>query len=565
MDLDRTTCRRARLARDARFDGRFFVGVKTTRVFCRPICPAVPPRECNVEYFPTAAAASEAGFRACLRCRPECAPGTPAWTGASSTVARALRLIGDGALEADGIDALAGRLGIGARHLRRLFIEHLGASPVAVAQTRRLLSAKRLIDETDMPLTAIAMSAGYGSIRRFNAAFLASYGRSPRCHRAEARRSHRETEAEARRSHRETGAEARRSHSGNCHRAEARRSHTQSPSDVRSRHRTPDIGLRTPDSGLRTTSVSSLPRYVFQLRYRPPFDWDALLAFLGPRGIPGVELVEGRLYRRSIDIAGEAGWLEVGPGERGALQLCIEFPQPVQMLRIVSRVRRMFDLDADPMVIDTHLVLDPLLAPLVRCRPGLRVPGAWDGFELGVRAILGQQVSVGAATTLAGRLVARFGRPLGCGLGRVTHIFPSAADIAAASVAGIGVPATRAEAVRRFAAAVARGDIPFDLSLDPAAFRDRLRELPGIGAWTAEYIALRALGDPDAFPAGDLGLLRATGTRTAGDLTRRAQAWRPWRAYAALHLWAGASSAPISSPVGRSPVAAKERRNARIG
>jgi AraC family transcriptional regulator of adaptative response / DNA-3-methyladenine glycosylase II len=512
MDLDRAACRRARLARDARFDGRFFVGVRTTRVFCRPICPAVPPRECNVEYFPTAAAAAEAGFRACLRCRPECAPGTPAWTGASSTVARALRLIGDGALEADGIDALAGRLGIGARHLRRLFIEHLGASPVAVAQTRRLLSAKRLIDETDMPLTAIAMSAGYGSIRRFNAAFLASYGRSPRELRGQ-------------------------------------KPVVRSPrSDVRSRHRTPDIGLRT-------TPVSSRPRYVFQLRYRPPFDWDALLAFLGPRGIPGVELVEGRLYRRSIEIAGDAGWFEVGPGERGALQLCIEFPQPVQMLRIVSRVRRMFDLDADPMVIDTHLGLDPLLAPLVRCRPGLRVPGAWDGFELGVRAILGQQVSVAAATTLAGRLVARFGRPLGYDVGRVTHIFPSAADIAAASVAGIGVPATRAEAVRRFAAAAARGDIPFDLSMDPAVFRDRLLELPGIGEWTAEYIALRALGDPDAFPAGDLGLLRAMGTRTAGDLTRRAQAWRPWRAYAALHLWAGASSAPRT----------KERSNARIG
>jgi AraC family transcriptional regulator of adaptative response / DNA-3-methyladenine glycosylase II len=539
MDLDRTTCRRARLARDARFDGRFFVGVKTTRIFCRPICPAVPPRECNVEYFPTAAAAADAGFRACLRCRPECAPGTPAWTGASSTVARALRLIGDGALEADSIDALAGRLGIGARHLRRLFIEHLGASPVAVAQTRRLLSAKRLIDETDMPLTAIAMSAGYGSIRRFNAAFLASYGRSPRelrqgnCHRAEARRSHSEIGLEDRRCN---------SGSGLADRGVPRRSRV------------------TGDTGRRTTPEErALPRYVFQLRYRPPFDWDALLAFLGPRGIPGVELVEGRLYRRSIEIAGDAGWFEVGPGERGALQLCIEFPQPVQMLRIVSRVRRMFDLDADPMVIHTHLGLDPLLAPLVRCRPGLRVPGAWDGFELGVRAILGQQVSVAAATTLAGRVVARFGRPLGYGLGRVTHIFPSAADIAAASVVGIGVPATRAEAVRRFAAAAARGDIPFDGSMDPAAFRDRLRELPGIGEWTAEYISLRALGDPDAFPAGDLGLLRATKTRTAGDLTRRAQAWRPWRAYAALHLWAGAS------PVGRSPVAAKERRNARIG
>lgn len=472
MDLDRTICRRARLARDARFDGRFFVGVRTTRVFCRPICPAVPPRERNVDYFPTAAAAAEAGFRACLRCRPECAPGTPAWAGAPTTVARALRLIGDGALEGDNIDALAARLGIGARHLRRLFVEHLGATPIAVAQTRRLLSAKRLIDDTDMPLTAVAMASGYGSIRRFNAAFLASYGRSPRELRAQ-------------------------------------------------RARAPQL--------------RSVPR--FQLRYRPPFDWDALLAFLAPRAIPGVEAIESGVYRRSIAIDGTIGWLEVTARDRAALQLSIEFPDPVHMLRIVSRVRRMFDLDADPMVIDAHLATDPLLRPLVRHRPGLRVPGAWDGFELGVRGILGQQVSVAAATTLAGRLAARFGRPLGQDVAGLTHVFPSPEHIASADVTVIGVPARRAEAIRCFAAAVANGDVRFDGGMDAQAFRDRLRQLPGIGEWTAEYVALRGLGDPDAFPADDLGLLRATGLNNGQQLKERAQAWRPWRAYAALHLW----------------------------
>jgi AraC family transcriptional regulator of adaptative response / DNA-3-methyladenine glycosylase II len=488
VELDRATCRRARLARDARFDGRFFIAVKTTGIFCRPICPALPPSERNVLYFPSAAAAAEAGFRACLRCRPECAPGTPAWAGPSTTVARALRLIADGALETADVEALAERLGIGARHLRRLFVEHLGASPIAVAQTRRLLSAKRLIDETDMPLTTIAMAAGYGSIRRFNAVFLETYGRSPR--------------------------ELRR------HRFESRRSH------------------------------DALSRYSFQLRYRPPFDWAALLSFLAPRAIPGIEEVAGNAYRRSIEIAGEHGWLEVTPGGKDALRLDIEFPEPAQMLHIVSRARRLLDLDADPMAIESHLAADCLLAPMLRRHPGLRVPGAWDGFEISVRAMLGQQVSVRAATTLAGRLVGRFGRPLKApdagtrhvqpvrpGSVRLTHLFPLPEHLADADIAAIGVPAARAEAIRRFASAVANGAVRFDGATETDAFCQSLTELPGIGPWTAQYIALRALGDPDAFPSADLGLLRATGVKTAAELARRAELWRPWRAYAALLLW----------------------------
>lgn len=511
MHLDHATCRRARLARDARFDGCFFVAVRTTGIFCRPICPAVAPRERNVTYFPTAAAAAEAGYRACLRCRPECAPGTPAWAGASTTIARALRLIGDPPPDGRLVEHLSSRLGIGSRHLRRLFLEHLGASPIAVVQTRRLLSAKHLIDQTELPLTTVAMAAGFGSVRRFNAAFLASYGCSPTALRRGPRGTERgESEAAA--------------------------------------------------------AATASPRYSLQLRYRPPFDWSALTAFLAPRATPGVESVTGATYRRSIEIGGQAGWLALAPDEGEALRLDIEFPEAAQLLRIVARVRRMGDLDADPRAIDAHLAADRTLRPLLRRCPGLRVPGAWDGFELGVRAILGQQVSVKAATALAGRLVARFGRPLppvsGAGgregAGVPSRLFPSPAALAEADVAVIGMPEARAEAIRAFARQVACGQIVFDGSLDPALVRERLRQVPGIGEWTTEYIALRALGDPDAFPAGDLGLLRATGAKTVRELRDRAEAWRPWRGYAALHLWA--SSTATAAPRGRSRGGSDGRR-----
>jgi AraC family transcriptional regulator of adaptative response / DNA-3-methyladenine glycosylase II len=471
MELDRQTCRRARLARDARFDGRFFVGVRTTGIYCRPVCAARPPRESNVEYFPSAAAATQAGFRACLRCRPKTAPGTPAWSGASATVSRGLRLIAQGALDGDNVDGLASRLGVGARHLRRLFTDHLGAPPISVMQTHRLLAAKLLIDETDLPLTSIAMAAGFGSVRRFNAAFLASYGRSP----------------------------------GALRRLAAR------PAGA---------------------------RYRFELRYRPPFDWAAIIGFLAPRAIPGVERVAADGYRRAIVVDGHAGWLEVRPGGGHALRLAVELPDPVRLLRVVSRVRRMFDLDADPMTINGHLARDPALAPLVRRRPGLRVPGCWDWFELGVRAILGQQVTVAGATTLAGRLVQQFGRPLSAGIDGVTHAFPRPGDVSEADVSAIGVPRARAEALRQFARAAASNAL--NLDMPPSEFVARAMDIPGLGPWTAQYIALRALADPDAFPASDLGLLRATGCPTPRALEKRSEGWRPWRAYAAMHLWTGA-------------------------
>ncbi len=479
MALDRETCRKARLARDARFDGRFFIGVRTTKIFCRPICPAPSPREENVEYYPSAAAAAAAGLRPCLRCRPECAPGTPAWNGSSATVARALREIADGALDAAGVDRLATRLGVGERHLRRLFIEHLGAPPVAVAQTHRLLSAKRLVDETDLSITALAMASGFGSVRRFNETFRRTWGRSPR--------------------------------------------------EMRKMRRTPRS-----------------PGFRFRLRYRPPFDWHALLAFLSSRAIPGVESVQQGVYRRSIALNGLPGMVEVSQGN-SELVLEIDGVRPEGLLATVSRVKRAFDLDADPLAIGSCLETDPLLRPLIEARPGLRVPGAWDPFELAIRAILGQQVSVAGASTLAGRLAARFGRPLQTARSGITHLFPRPEDLADADIACIGIPRKRAETMRAFAAAVVTRELPLDGSTPAEEVRHRLQSLPGVGPWTAGYIALRALGDPDAFPSGDLVLIRAAGTGTAAELDRRAESWRPWRAYAAPHLWQGARDGRLLS------------------
>jgi len=471
VTLDRETCRRARLARDARFDGRFFIGVRTTGIFCRPICPARSPREENVDYYSSAAAAVAAGLRPCLRCRPECAPGTPPWNGASTTVVRALREISQGALDDAGVRRLAGRLGVGDRHLRRLFVQHLGAPPVAVAQTHRLLSAKRLLDETNLPIAAIASAAGFGSMRRFHEVFRRTWGRSPR---------------------------------------EQRKARPLARA-----------------SGLQ-----------FRLRYRPPFDWSALLAFLAARAIPGVERVADGVYSRVIALRGIPGFIEVLHRD-SEIVLKIDHPRAEDLLPVVSRVRRVFDLDADPLAIASCLGADPLLRSLIAARPGLRVPGAWDPFELGIRAILGQQISVAGASTLAGRLVARFGRPLEPAPAGLTHQFPVPADLADADIASIGIPSKRAETVRAFAAAVATKRVTLDSSAAPEQVGQQLRSVPGIGEWTAGYIAMRSLGDPDAFPSGDLVLVRAAGAATARALEQRAEQWRPWRAYAVMHLWQG--------------------------
>jgi AraC family transcriptional regulator, regulatory protein of adaptative response / DNA-3-methyladenine glycosylase II len=477
VDLNREICRSARLSRDPRFDGKFFVAVRTTRIFCRPVCPARSPIEENIDYYPSAAAAIQAGFRPCLRCRPE-SWGTAAWDGTSTTVSRALRLIEEGALEDSNVDALAERLGIGSRHLRRLFLHHLGATPIAVSQAQRLLSAKKLIDETQLPLTTIAIAARYGSIRRFNTAFRAAYGRSPR---------------------------------------ELRRS-----------------SKRASSSGPNT----------LQLRFRPPYDYDALLHFLARRAIAGVECIHGDSYRRTFVLDGRAGWFEVQPHAPHALTLRVDSVGPVRLLHVVARVRRMFDLDADPLAINSSLRRDPVLAKTIKARPGLRVPGAWDGFELGVRAILGQQVSVAGASTLTARVATRFGHPVPFQIDGLSCTFPTADELVLADLA-IGIPASRADAIREFARAVAAQTLVFDGSQDAATFVERLCAIRGLGPWTAQYIAMRALSNPDAFPAGDLVLLRAAGMKTTTEMERRAERWRPWRAYAAMHLWQGVRDGTI--------------------
>jgi AraC family transcriptional regulator of adaptative response / DNA-3-methyladenine glycosylase II len=471
MNLDWQICSRARLSRDPRFDGKFFIGVVGSRVYCRSICPAPTAKEKNVRYFATAAAAAEAGFRPCLRCRPECSPGTPAWMGTSNTVSRALRLIGESGLEDGGVEVLAARLGVGSRHLRRLFLKHLGATPTAVAHTRRMHFAKKLIDETTLPMTQIALASGFGSVRRFNAGIRKVYHRTP----TQIRRLTRQKQAQ-------------------------------------------------PEN-----------QYLFRLRFRPPFDWKGMLAFLAPRAIPGVEAVEGESYRRSISLNGNHGYFEVSLDEaNNALAARVEFGDPRSLFFITERIRAMFDLNADWASIGQNLRTDPVLA--ARVEAGLRVPGCWSGFELAVRAILGQQVTVKGASTLAGRLVKAFGEAF-TAAGGITHIFPRPEALADADFAGIGLPRARAETIRALARAFRDGRISFDAVVDSAEFLARLCEIPGIGQWTAQYVAMRALGEPDAFPSSDLGLQRALDLKSARELERRAEAWRPWRAYAAVHLW----------------------------
>ena len=492
MDMDRTACYRAISTRDARFDGRLFVGVKTTGIYCRPICPARTPKFENVSFYASAAAAQEAGFRPCLRCRPEISPDLAFWRGTSNTVSRALALIESGGLDDDDVEGLASRLGVGGRQLRRLFRQHVGASPIAVAQTRRVLLAKQLIHETSLPMAEVALASGFNSVRRFNETFRELFGRPP----AALRRIRDKTRREA-------GA----------------------------------LSVRLP--------------------YRPPYDWDAMLSFLSARAIPGVEIVSGDSYRRTITIGKHSGVISVEPADKNRIDVQVRFPDMAALPSIIARVRRVFDLAADPDTIGVHLALDPKLAPLVKARPGLRVPGAWDGFELAVRAIFGQQVTVPAATKLLGRLVQAFGDqlPLAMREEGLSHLFPSAKRVARADLAALGMPAARAMAVTSLARAICADPAIFSrgASLEDAILK--LRSLPGIGEWTAQYIAMRELREPDAFPAADIGLLRTMtdgcGRRPSpSELLPRSERWRPWRAYAALHLWAaGVKAATLSGKI----------------
>ena len=462
MNLDFDSCYRAVRSRDPRFDGRFFTAVTSTDIYCRPICPARTPLAANVRFYTHAAAAEAAGFRACRRCHPEAAPGSPEWNVRADLIGRALRLIAEGAADEGGIGGvggLAARLGVSARYLHR-------------AQTARLL-----IDQTNLPLTTISGAAGFTSIRQFNETMRASFGCTP-------------------------------------------------------------TALRR-----RGPAASGGGGLTLRLPYRPPLDAAALLSYLGHRAVAGVEeVVDGR-YRRTVALPRARGVVELEPladADVVLLRLCLDDLRDLGPL--VQRCRRLLDLDADPAAIGAALGADPLLAPLVAARPGLRVPGAVDGFELAARAILGQQVSVAGARTLAGRLVAALGAPLAAPRGALTHTFPTPDRVAGADLGGLGLTGRRIVALRALARAVTEGGVALDRGADWERTVACLRALPGIGPWTASYIAMRALGDPDACPVADLGLRRALERRgLAGAPTAvaaRAEAWRPWRAYATHHLWA---------------------------
>ena len=472
----------ARQTRDPRFDGRFFVGVLTTGIYCRPVCPVRVPRKENVQLYRSAAAASAAGFRPCLRCRPESSPGTPAWSGSSWKVSRALQMIDQGFLDDGSVEELAAQLDIGSRQLSRLFQQHLGASPVEVAQTRRLHFAKKLLDETDMNLTEICFASGFGSVRRFNTVFNNTYGRSPK-------------------------------------------------------------QLREKRRGVKPKAAADAEGIQISLSYRPPYDWRAVLAFLAYRAIPGVEWVTEDSYSRSFVLDGVQGDFHARfSSTQNAIEVTINYSESRHLYHIIDRIKSIFDLRADSEQIANYLSKDKLLRPMVKRFPGSRVPGCWDGLEVAVRAILGQQVTVKAASTLVSRIVHRHGKAYESSNPNLTHTFPSSAVLRKGSLDDLGIVGARINAIQALAAEVDKGSLKIDCSVDTDDFIKSICEIKGIGEWTAHYIAMRALNDPNAFPYSDLILRRAAAeqegeTLTPKQLKERAEPWQPWRAYTVILLW----------------------------
>jgi AraC family transcriptional regulator of adaptative response / DNA-3-methyladenine glycosylase II len=477
MTLDLHTCYRALRARDARFDGRFFVAVSSTRIYCRPVCTVKPPKRENCRFYPSAAAAESAGYRPCLRCRPELAPGNASVDATTRVAQAAASLIEDHTLEHDGLDAVASRLGITDRHLRRAFGAEFGVSPVEFAQTQRLLLAKRLLTDTTLPVTEVAYASGFGSLRRFNALFKQRYRLQPSL-------------------------------------------------------------LRRHMRG-RASSPAETDALNFELSFRPPYDWPAVSAFLGARAIAGVEAVEDSRYRRTVRVAADGkdhlGWIEVGvSAKKPALRVAVSASLARALPPVLSRVKALMDLSCNPTEVSQAL------GALSRRNPGLRVPGAFDGFEVAVRAILGQQISVAAARTLAGRFAAAFGDAIDTPFASLATVFPapaSIADVVPARIARIGMPGSRARTVVALARAVADGALVLAPNADIESTLERLRALPGVGEWTAQYIAMRALAWPDAFPHTDLGVMKALRETDARRVLEAGEAWRPWRAYAVMHLW----------------------------
>ncbi|MDB6019763.1 MAG: DNA-3-methyladenine glycosylase 2 [Pedosphaera sp.] len=463
------------LTRDARFDGRFFVAVKSTMIYCRPICRVKTPLRKNCSFFTHAAEAEVAGYRPCKRCRPELAPGASLMEVSSELARATLSYISQDFLAAESLAGLAVKLGITDRHMRKVFQDEFGVSPVEYWQTQRLLLAKQLLTDTHLPVTSVAMASGFKSLRRFNVA-------------------------------------------------------------LKERYRMTPTELRKLQKSKVEDNASG---FTFRLAYRPPFDWEQILSFLSRRAIPGVEAIQDGAYFRTIRVSRQqkefTGFMEV---RHAAEEKMISVRLSDELVPvcgvILDRVKRLFDLSADPIAINA------VLGSLSKARPGLRVPGCFNSFEMAVRAILGQQISVAGASTLAGRLVARFGTPIATPLASLKYIFPSASRIATAKVAEIGslgITGKRAQTVSALAQAIQDGDLLLEPGHKVEGTLRKLRKIPGIGEWTAQYIAMRGLSWPDAFPHTDLGIVKALKEKNSRKILELTEKWRPWRAYAALHLW----------------------------
>lgn len=468
MELDQESCYQALVSRDARFDGLMFVGVSSTGIYCRLICNSRRPLRRNCNFYPNAAAAEQAGYRPCLRCRPELAPGN-ALVDSHNRLAVALgRRIEDGALNEISVPELAAEMGISDRHLRRVIQDEFGVPPNKLLETQRLLTAKLLLTDTTLPVVDVAFASGFSSLRRFNDAFKTNYRLSP-------------------------------------------------------------TGFR------RSTATAGSGRFFCELAYRPPLDWDAMLEFLSKRLYDGVEAIRDSGYLRTVSLGGRTGWIRVRPSARRhalTVELAPELGRAIPT--VLTRVRRLFDLGAEPQRIAQRL------GKLAARQPGLRLPGAFDGFEVAVRAVLGQQISVKAATTLAGRFAAAFGEPVTMPFPELRLLMPTAPRVASATPAAlvkIGVTSARARTLTNVARAMVANPNLLDPGADVGAALSRIKEIPGIGEWTAQYLAMRAFAWPDAFPATDLGIRKALGTDDERKILARAEAWRPWRGYAAMHLW----------------------------
>ena len=501
LQLDPAFCWQAVYSRDHRFDGRFFAGIARTGVYCRSICPVSFGHPESVQWFQSAAAAEAAGFRPCGRCHPETSPGSSAWFGTWAVVSRALKLISEGALDGGNLEQLAERVGLGSRHLRRLFQRHLGASPLKIARSHRVLIAKNLIVDSRLAFTDIARATGFRSIRQFNHSVRTAFGHSPTA--------------------------------------------------LRRLHGTDAVG--DPLGGI-----------IVRLPYRPPFDWPSLIEFFKSRATPGVESVEDEIYRRTVEVGGIAGTIEVRhEASHARLSMRVVLPGCDRLMQAVQRARRLFDLGADALHIGSYLARDARLAGLVRARPGLRVPGAWDGFELGVLAVLGENLSVVDPTPAIELLVKTYGRPLEVSTPGLTHLFPTPETLVEANLEGIGISAQHALAIRALASAVLAGSLPFDSANGARDAAARLRSVAGMDEETAAYITMRALGDPDAFCCTGRAFCRGLASHgnpvSSDEAPRIFEAYRPWRAYAAMHLWISTRH----SAARKSPSIAARKNNAK--